>query len=400
MRAILLILALVATALLGWYGGATQSSGDNAQVSLDASSTESPAGAQNGPDKSGRPIGSTIRCRGKLVPASGLIQIVAPVGSQISELTDKSVGDEVVQGEVLASLQGREVRERELDLAKARRSDALKKADMEIDQAQFKISSAKLGVEEAKAAAGKIKIEQQKIKLLERQLASNRLMLTKFRQMKSNPTTSQLLNQTDVEKQALVVAQLELQIEQAKLAVEQARNSAQRAQVVAENTLGAVENGLKNAQKAVPLDSLDAAVELATTALKLTQLRSPIPKAKILDIIVREGDSVTNKPVMVIGDTAEMHCVAEVSDQFLTRINLGSDFPVRASITSSAIAQPLTGTVITKGVMIGAPSLTDPNPFAKVDRHTGNVTIRLDDSEVAEGLVNLQVDVQIQLPDE
>jgi HlyD family secretion protein len=394
MRVVLLILALTAVAFLGWYGGSAKTSTDLDQAH-NSTETDLQSASSNEPTKSN--VASTIRCQGKLVPATGLIQIVAPVGSQVSELTDKSVGEQVLQGEVLATLQGREVRQRELMLAKARRSDAIKKADLEKEQAQFKLSSAKLAVEEAKAAAEKIGMEEQKIKLLERQLESNRAMLTKLQQIKSNPTTSPLLNQTDLEKQELIVAQLELQIEQAELAVEQARSSAARARVVAENNLNAVENGLKNATKALPLDSLNAAVELATAAWEMTELKSPIPNARILDIIVREGDSVTSKPVMVLGDTTEMHCIAEVSDQFLHRIKLETGRQIQATITSPAITKPLTGTVVRKGVMIGAPSLTDPNPFAKVDRRTGNVTIRLDDSEAAAGLVNLQVDVEITL---
>ena len=285
---------------------------------------------------------------------------------------------------------------RELKLAKARRSDAVKQAAIEKDQGQYKLSSAKLAVDEAKSADQKIKIEEQQIDLLRQQLSSHRSMLSRLQQIKSDPSTSRLLNQTDLEKQELVVSQLELQIEQALLTVKQARSSAGRAKVVAENNVAAVKNGLDNATNLIPLDSLDAAVELAEAAWEMTQLKSPIPNAKILDIIVREGDSVTNQPVMVIGDTSEMHCIAEVSDQFLHQIDIDVN-ELRATISSSAISEVLTGTVIGKGVMVGAPSLADPNPFATVDRRTGSVTIRLDDSTAAEKLVNLQVDVEIQL---
>lgn len=393
MRAFLLILSLIGVALLGWYGGATQKAAKEAAVDGPQAAAESQASAEASPSQ----VASTIRCQGKLVPRSGLIQIVAPVGSQISKLTEKSIGDEVLQDEVLATLQGRQVREKELNLAKARRADAIKQAKLEKEQAQFKLSSAELAVEEAAAADEKISVEKQKIGLLERQLETNMSLLKRLQQIKSDPATARLLNETDVEKQELMVAQLELQIEQAELTVEQARKSAARAMTVAENNVKAVENGLANADKLVPTKSLDAAVELATAAWGMTELKSPIPKARILDIIVREGDSVTNKPVMVIGDTSEMLCVAEVSDQFLHRIDLKENSNLRAKVTSSAVSNPLMGTVVSKGVMIGAPSLSDPNPFAKVDHRTGNVTIRLDDSSAAAKLVNLQVEVEIEL---
>ena len=393
MRAFLLILALLAVAFLGWRGGSTQLPDD----AIEGSPSQSTEAQSSDRSLIAQSMGSSIRCQGKLVPATGLIQIVAPVGSQILSLTDKSVGDEVEQGEVLATLQGREVRKRELSLAKARRSDALKQAGLEKEQAQFRLRSAKLAVQEAEAANEKIALEEQKVKLLEKQLDTSRSMQTRLQKIKADASTSRLLNQTDIEKQELLVAQLELQIEQAELAILQARSSAGRTKVVAQNNVKAVENGIKNVNEAVPLDSLDAAVDLATVAWEMTELRSPIPKARILDIIVREGDSVTTKPVMVLGDTSEMHCIAEVSDLFLSQINLKQTPNLRAVISTPAISERLTGTVISKGMMIGAPSLTDPNPFAKVDRRTGNVTIRLDDSDAAASLVNLQVEVEIEL---
>ena len=106
---------------------------------------------------------------------------------------------------------------------------------------------------------------------------------------------------------------------------------------------------------------------------------------------------MTNKPVMVIGDTSEMHCVAEVSDQFLHLIEVKEGSRLKATISASALPQPLTGTVVSKGVMIGAASLSDPNPFGKVDRRTGNVTIKLDNADAAKKLVNLQVNVEIKI---
>ena len=241
MRAFLLILSLLAAAFLGWYGGKAQQSSDLNQVGDSQPDEQTSASSESSPSSLGR----TIRCQGKLVPATGLIRIVAPVGPQISSLTEKSVGEEVLEGEVLATLQGRQVRERELNLAKARRSDAVNRANLERETAEFKLSSAKLAVEEAEAAKEKIAVEEQKISLLERQLESSEAMLTRLQQIKSEPMTSRLLNQTDMEKQELVVAQLELQIEQAKLSVAQARKSAHRAKVVAQNNVDAVKNGLE-----------------------------------------------------------------------------------------------------------------------------------------------------------
>ena len=166
---------------------------------------------------------------------------------------------------------------------------------------------------------------------------------------------------------------------------------------MAQNQLETAKYAITNAEKATPLESLNAAVEMAQRAYDMTEIRSPIENGTILDLIVREGDSVTTQPVMVLGDTTQMHCVVEINDIFLNMIQLQEGRKLRARITSTALKKPLLGTVISKGVMIGPPSLKDPNPFASVDRRTGTVTILLDDPETAAKFVNLQVEAEIEV---
>ena len=391
MRRFLLAILILSLAVGSYY----VSSRSDSQPTVSAG--DAPATEASSIDEQETLVGSTIRCQGTLKPASGLINIVAPVGSRISRLADVPVGGLVAKHDVLVTLQSRAIREQDLKLAKARRSDALSQAEFESDQAQYKLSSAKLAVEEAEAADEKIASEKQKTRLLERQLSTSENLLGRLTALRNNPTTQDLLNQTDLEKQQLMVEQLRLQIQQANLEIELANKSAGRARQAAQNNVRTIESALENADKAVPLTTLDAAVEMAQLALDMTEIKSPIDNATVLDIIVREGDSVTNKPVMVIGDTSEMHCVAEVSDQFLHLINLEDNPALPATITASALTQPLTGVVVSKGVMIGAASLSDPNPFGKVDRRTGNVTIKLDDAKAAAKLVNLQVNVEIKI---
>jgi len=393
MRTFLTILFVAALAGGGYFVSTKSGSLSVENIEKTVSQSSESAQHQQG-------VGDVIRCQGKLVPASGLINIVAPVGSRISKLIDVPVGGLVTEGDVLVTLQSRNIRQQDLKLAQARRTDAISNADFEKDQAQYKLSSAKIAVEEASAADEKIASEKQKIQLLQRQYESSKMLLERLRSLRSNPATQDMLNQTDLEKQQLIVEQLRLQIEQANLTVELGKKSAARAQAAAENGVRTIESSLENSDKAVPMTTLDAAVEMAQVALDMTEIKSPIETATILDVIVREGDSVTNKPVMVIGNTSEMHCVAEVSDQFLHLIDLEKNPNMVARITAPALPQDLSGKIVSKGVMIGAASLSDPNPFGKVDRRTGNVTIRLDDPTTAAELVNLQVNVEIEVKKE
>ena len=384
----LTILLALFTGAAGWLLGTRQglpgSTSDASTSKTAADDNDLPAG-----------VPRTIRCQGKFEPASGLIKIVASPGERIVELIDKRVGEIVNRGEVLIQLQSQVIRENELALARARREDALRKSDFEKMQGGYKLESAKLAVEEANASDEKIASEAKKIILLQRQLAAAERLLTRLVNTRSNESTRELINQTDIDKQELMVEQLRLKIEQANLDIEMARKSASRAKNVAQNNLEIAKNSLANADEVIPLKSLNAAIKMAEQALELTQIGSPIDDATILDIIVR--DSVANQPVMVLGDTSKMLCIAEVNDMFMHLIDLDKGDRLRAKMTSPALVEPLMGTVIAKGVMIGPPSLRDPNPFSSVDRRTGTVTIELDDSTRAARHVNLQVEVEIEV---
>ncbi|MFK7768307.1 MAG: hypothetical protein AB8B55_13870 [Mariniblastus sp.] len=389
MRAIFIILAILITGVGGWFLGSQYGTSLNVPSNVDSDSQNTPGLPANNPQ--------TIHGLGKLVPADGLIKIVAPPGERIANLIDRKVGEKVRLGETLLTLQSRQLREKDLALAIARRSDALKKVEYEKEQGAFTLDSAKLALAEAEASDEKIAGEAQKIKLLERQLAAAKKLQDRLLSIQANPVSEDLVNQTEMDKQQLLVEQIRLQIEQANLDIMLGKKSAERAKTVAQNNFSAVANTLKNAEKAIPIQSLDAAVAMAKKAYEMTQIESPVDSSTILDIIVREGDSATNQPVMILGNTDNMHCVVEVNDSFLHLIDLDKHNDLRAKITSTALKQPMLGTIIAKGIMIGAPSLKDPNPFASVDRRTGTVTVKLDDSKAAAKLVNLQVEVELEV---
>ena len=389
MRTFAISLFVVIAAIVGWYVGARF--GLPAQLRPQAEAIE--------PDDSNTPRSLTVHGQGKFLPGSGLINIVAPVGERIAYLIDKEIGDTVTDSDVLIRLGSRELREKDLELAKARRKDALNKAKFEKQQVEFKVLTAEQGVDEAGAANDRIGAERKKIVLLEKQHAAAEQLLGRLNSIYDNPLTRDLINQADIDKQKLLVEQLELQIEQANVEIDLAEESAARGKKVAQNALQTAQFADQQSSLAIPNETLNAAIAMAQKAYDMTEIKSPLEMATILDIIVREGDSVTNRPVMVLGDTREMHCVAEVTDAFFGRIDTEKydQGQLKAHLTNAAFSKPLTGTVISKGVMIGPPSLKNPNPFASVDRRTGTVLIKLDDPAMAAKFVNLQVDVEIEI---
>ena len=380
MRNALTIFLILAAAVGGWFVGTkntpfsppTETSVEVAEPSL---ATKTP-----------------VRGIGKLEPHSGVLKIMAPVGQRIESLYDLQIGDSVDIDQPIVKLAGRERAELELKLALAKQEDARKKESFEKSQGMLQKQAAELALAEAKSGADEVESKGTGIALLKAQLRTADSTLQNLHNLKSNPATRRLVGQSDIDKQQLLVQQIETKIAQSEDEIRLANQKIERAQQAAQLDIDRVESLLSNS--ALPENSMNAAIEAAEKAVEMLEIKSPIDGA-VLDVVVRPGDTATNQPVMLIGDTTSMVCVAEINDSGMLKVEVGTS----ATITSSAFESPLTGTVISKGVMIGPPSMKDPNPFASVDRKAGQVVIALDTSDVAASFVNLQVDVEIKAAD-
>ena len=330
-----------------------------------------------------------IRGIGKLEPQSGVIKVMAPIGQQVESLFDLKIGSEVITDQPIVKLAGAEKAEMELQLALANKVDAEKKESFEKSQGLLQRQAAELALEEARSKRDEIENKSQGVELLRAQFQLANEMLQKLENLKSNPATSRLVGQSEIDKQRLVVHQLRTKIGQSEDEIRLAKDKIERAERVAELDIERIEALLR--ESALPMNSLNTAINAANKAIDLLEIKSPI-NGKVLDIVVRPGDTATNQPVMLIGDTSKMVCVAEINDSSLHRVQVGAT----ATVSCAAIEQAITGKVVSKGVMIGPPSMKDPNPFARVDRKTGQVVIELDNSSAAANFVNLQVDVAIE----
>lgn len=93
-----------------------------------------------------------------------------------------------------------------------------------------------------------------------------------------------------------------------------------------------------------------------------------------------------------MGNTQQMVVIAEVYETDVSRVRVGQ----RAVITSPALSgRQLHGTVQRIGSMIARNKVFDLDPTADVERRVVEVTIRLDASEPAARLIQLQVRVAI-----
>jgi HlyD family secretion protein len=144
---------------------------------------------------------------------------------------------------------------------------------------------------------------------------------------------------------------------------------------------------------AIQVDSLKKNLDLAESRLRRTVLRAP-QAGQILNILTWPGERTeSDEPILQMGNTDEMHAVAEVYETDIGLVRLGQ----RAIITSPALPEPLTGEVVQIGVSIHKNDVLDVDPAADADARVVEVRIRLDQSAVAANFTNLQVDVEIDL---
>ncbi len=139
------------------------------------------------------------------------------------------------------------------------------------------------------------------------------------------------------------------------------------------------------------VSELQAEIQHAQAEADQALVRAPIA-GQVLDVHARPGERVGADGIVELGDVERMYAVAEVYETDITRVRAGQ----HATVTSTALSQPLHGTVERIGLKIGTLDLLDTDPAARTDARIVPVEIRLDDSHGVASLTNLQVEVAIE----
>lgn len=334
--------------------------------------------------------------QGNLQPARGTINIVAPPGERIEKLLVK-LGDEVKKDDELGILASQKVRQLELDLAKAQQKDAVKKAEMLTKANRIKAKTATIASGEVQEAIAKVENQESTIIALKKGVASAEKMLGKLVGMRANPLTRELVGEPEIETQQGLVNKLTAQLQQAEGEVLIAQQAIKRSTEMADEQMKLAELNASAPGLSVPTETLNLAIKGKQMALDATTLKSPV-SGRVLDLGIYEGDTVMNRPIMLIADTSKMICVAEITDTQLKNVKVGQAVTM---ISDAFENSEIKGEVIEIGSMIAPPSMKDPNPFAAVDRKTGSVKIAIDSEHCPEAgqFVNLQVEVCITTGD-
>ena len=139
------------------------------------------------------------------------------------------------------------------------------------------------------------------------------------------------------------------------------------------------------------VQSLEAQLREARANLRRSSVRSPVD-GQVLEVHAREGERVGPEGLLVLGRTDEMFAIAEVYETDVARVAVGQ----RATITSSALPEPLMGVVEWINLQIGKQDALGTDPAARKDARVVEVEIRLDDSRKAAALTNLQVEIEVE----
>ncbi|WP_414528775.1 ABC exporter membrane fusion protein [Nodularia chucula] len=343
------------------------------------------------------PARVAVTALGRLQPSGEVTNLSAPnsVNGVRVERTLVTEGEEVKAGQVLAYLENYQ-----------RATTALQQS---LDQ--LEIAKARLAQVESGAKSGDITAQKAAIAGLESQLkgdiAAQQATINRIQAEVDNAATENNRYQQlfkDGAISASVADSKALQLKTAQQQLKEAQASLNRTQSTLQDQLKEAQARLKSISevRTVDVELAKTEVNSAVTAVKqakadqeLTYLKSPI-EGQILKIHAKTGEVISNNGFAEIGKISQMYVVAEVYQTDIQKVKVGQT----ATISSSAFADTIKGTVSEIGWQVSRQSIFSLNPAADTDRRIVEVKISINDpadiQRVAR-LTNLQVDVAIQI---
>jgi HlyD family secretion protein len=310
------------------------------------------------------------------------------VGDRIALLKVQE-GQLISKGETIAELASRTLRLLEHQAAVAQIKEAKDRVEAEVAAADARIDIAKLNLKKAQSTQAELAAQEKQVTLAESNLELAKKDLTR---MEGLPTP--LISKQELERQRLLVQKAEAEWAAASAALESLQESSQFAEEGAQAELNAAEAAKRQVENSIAVASLEIKGELAQKQLDETLITAP-SDGTVLRVFTREGEIISNKPILQMADLADLVCVAEVYEGDLPNVRVGQP----AEVASQAFPDggKIRGQVSRIGGMISTPELRSLDPFASTDRHVVEVEIRFAREAIPKEarLVNLQVDVTI-----
>jgi len=341
---------------------------------------------------------SDVNALGRIQPFGGLISVFGPPGDRVTKFNVK-LGDGVAIGKPLGELSGSADRQLQLDSLEVQVKEA--KA---LKESILASSKAKLADIDAEARQASVGVEQDlrainaKLKAVAYQVERAKNELKRLTDAKTAGVTVSAQEFEQVNG-LLVTASAEAE------ATEAQKNKLSSVREEGEKSLAAkkasVEAETQRALAQVPQASLEAAVKAAESKLGEALLRAPAA-GRVVRLLAKPGETLTNQPVLQLADTKRMSLLAEVYETDIGRLRDAlKNGPVKVEATTAALGKDgtLTGQVLgtaSVATVISKNVLGPLGPREDADRRVVEVEVELDDASSARAANYIGLQVQVR----
>jgi HlyD family secretion protein len=338
-----------------------------------------------------------ITALGRLEPGGEVYCVVPPSSSGLSSVIKKWLvkeGDLVKQNQPIAVVDTYD----RLVAAGIQAEAQVREAQVKVDQARTGAKSADVSAQESQARARQAQAgaREAEVRRWEAETIIAKREYDRYAELFKDGAVSR----SDLDDRELKLATATASLNQTRQSFQQAAKEFQQSQ---QTTAGLVQVRPVDVQQAeAQLQTAIANLQRAKVDLETSAVRSPIT-GKVLKIRTKESEQASNsiggnsggsqcRGIAELGRVDQMYAVAEVYETDVQRLKQGQ----RATVTSSAFSEEISGTVQQVGLLIRKNDVLNTDPAADTDMRVVETKIRLDDSRPIAGLTNLQVKVKIQ----
>ncbi|MDZ4851063.1 MAG: HlyD family efflux transporter periplasmic adaptor subunit [Pirellulaceae bacterium] len=338
-----------------------------------------------------------VSAQGRLLPASGIIQVSALPGDRIDEVLVK-VGQHVLQGQVLVKMRSEKLRTLELEAARVKLDETRKAAQVKRTESQLNIDSAQLRLKQAESQRRQA-IEQKKLVDAQSansptsQIATLTKQIDSLVALRQDPLTRPMIGAMELEARQNELSKVDTSLRSSLLTAVQSNEAADLAVELARANLAAAEKAANLVDESFPTQSLEKQIELLELQVAQSLVVAP-SSSVILSLLAEAGELSSGLPMIELANLDRMICIAEVHEADVGQLQIGN----HATIQSSALDRPLRGRISRIDSLVGLPQMRSPNPMARTDFRAMPIVIEFDDddSRLASYRVQMQVDVLIQ----
>ena len=338
------------------------------------------------------PIVRNVTSLGRVEPKGEVITVSGTVGSRISQLLIDE-GQQLKKGEAIAYLEDHDEKQAEKNLAASKLAEARTRYDSVTKFAEAQIEEAMTRIEQIKTPQS-FEVAAQKATV--KQLSAESEIAKKNYQRNQYLVKEGAVSQEILDEKAVDYFSKKGELENAKAQLSQFTETRQKDLGNAQAQLQSAKASLAQTQSEIEVRSSESNLELAEASLERTIIRAP-RSGEVLDIKTHAGEVINDDGILQLGDVDQMYVVAEIYESDIGKIKLGQ----QAVITDPSLPRKITGTVERISSQINKNDVLDSDPAADTDSRVIEVKIRLNpqDSSIVSGLINLQVDVEIESAD-